>query len=205
MSYFCSKKKLHYRIITADESPALSSVLWNVGAIQGVRGTGRERIDKGTREKGVFSFHRTFSPPRDKASNHHEMYFPEHSPSPRGKDHTIRKKKIPFPMLSVAGKEDHPSNSYLLESPSNRVIFYSKIVYRRMSIFANVAYMWERIASRVWKSWENGPQSRNKCLRRTWLHVHVYRRNGREHAKTGVVVTELIPMLPGLTWKLVLT
>lgn len=125
---------------------------------------------------------------------------------PRHEEKTTRyRKKIPFPMLSVAGKEDHPSNSYLLESPSNRVIFYSKIVYRRMSIFANVAYMWERIASRVWKSWENGPQSRNKCLRRTWLHVHVYRRNGREHAKTGVVVTELIPMLPGLTWKLVLT
>lgn len=41
---------------------------WNVGAVQGVRGTGRERIDKGTREKGVFSFHRTFSPPRDKVS-----------------------------------------------------------------------------------------------------------------------------------------
>lgn len=44
-------------------------------------------------------------------------------------------------MLLVVGKEDHPSNSCLLESSSNRVIFYSKIVYRRMSIFANVAYM----------------------------------------------------------------
>lgn len=117
---------------------------WNVGAVQGVRGTGRERIDKGTREKGVFSFHRTSPPSRQSI---HETYFLEHSCSSlslslslRRKDRTIRKKKIPFPMLLVAGKEDHTSNSY--RSSSNRVIFYSKIVYRRMSIFANVAYMY---------------------------------------------------------------
>lgn len=48
-------------------------------------------------------------------------------------------------------------------------------------VSANVAFMkGRRLPSRVWKSWANASPSRNKCLRRTWLYVHVYRRNGRE-------------------------
>lgn len=130
------------------------------------------------RERKEFSLSFLPSPPRDKASSHHEMYFLEHSLSPRGKGHTMRKKKIP--MSSVAGKEE--SNSYRSLPESSNFLLENNV----SSILANVAYitciyMRERIASRVWKSWENGPRSRNKCLRRTWLHVHVYRRNGREH------------------------
>lgn len=131
------------------------------------------------RERKEFSLSFLPSPPRDKASSHHEMYFLEHSLSPRGKGHTMRKKKIP---MSVAGKEDRASNSYRSLPESSNFLLENNV----SSILANVAYitciyMRERIASRVWKSWENGPRSRNKCLRRTWLHVHVYRRNGREH------------------------
>lgn len=130
------------------------------------------------RERKEFSLSFLPSSPRDKASSHHEMYFLEHSLSPRGKGHTMRKKKIP--MSSVAGKEE--SNSYRSLPESSNFLLENNV----SSILANVAYitciyMRERIASRVWKSWENGPRSRNKCLRRTWLHVHVYRRNGREH------------------------
>lgn len=126
-----------------------------MGAIQGVRGTGRERIDKGTREKGVFSFHRTFSPPRDKASSHHEMYFPERSPSPRGKDHTIQKENS----LSnvVGGGKRRPSvkllpprillesSNFLLEnSISSNVYFRKRGIYVRKNNVSSLEILGKR-------------------------------------------------------------
>lgn len=151
---------------------------WNVvGAIQGARGTGRERIDKGTREKGVFPFLPPLPASWQSVQPPWNVFPGTFSLATRGKGHTMRKKKIP---MSVAGKEE--SNSYRSLPESSNFLLENNV----SSILANVAYitciyMRERIASRVWKSWENGPRSRNKCLRRTWLHVHVYRRNGREH------------------------
>lgn len=148
---------------------------WNVvGAIQGARGTGRERIDKGTREKGVFPFLPPLPASWQSVQPPWNVFPGTFSLATRKRPHEKRK-------FQCRWREKKTVRQTLTDLSPNRVIFYSKI----MSIFANVAYtciyMRERIASRVWKSWENGPRSRNKCLRRTWLHVHVYRRNGREH------------------------
>lgn len=85
------------------------------------------------RERKEFSLSFLPSPPRDKASSHHEMYFLEHSLSPRGKGHTMRKKKIP--MSSVAGKEE--SNSYRSLPESSNFLLENNV----SSILANVAYI----------------------------------------------------------------
>lgn len=63
-------------------------------------------------------------------------------------------------------------------------IFIGGVVFENIRctfVSANVAFMkGRRLPSRVSKSWANASASRNKCLSRTWLYVHVYRRNGRE-------------------------
>lgn len=124
--------------------------LWNVGAIQGVRGTGRERIDKGTREKGVFSFHPTFfSLPRDKATMKRisrNILLPlllslSLSPRERRKRPRDTQKENSFSnekLLMAEKEDDHASNSY--RSSSNRSNFLlenslsSNVYFRKRGI-----------------------------------------------------------------------
>lgn len=83
------------------------------------------------RERKEFSLSFLPSPPRDKASSHHEMYFLEHSLSPH-EEKAIRCEKRKFQCRWREKK-----SQTLTDLSPNRVIFYSKI----MSILANVAYI----------------------------------------------------------------
>lgn len=123
---------------------------WNVGAVQGVRGTGRERIDKGTREKGVFSFHRTSPSSRQSI---HETYFLEHSCSSlslslitRKRPHDTQKensfsnvvgggKRRPYVKLLPILLE---SSNFLLEDSISSNVYFRKrgtYVYIRVYIY----------------------------------------------------------------------
>lgn len=102
---------------------------WNVvGAIQGARGTGRERIDKGTREKGVFPF----LPPLPASW---QSVQPPWNVFPG--TFSLATRKRPREKRKFQCRWREKKSQTLTDLSPNRVIFYSKI----MSILANVAYI----------------------------------------------------------------
>lgn len=85
------------------------------------------------RERKEFSLSFLPSPPRDKASSHHEMYFLEHSLSPRGKGHAKKENS------NVGGeKEDRASNSYRSLPESSNFLFENNVYFRKRGIYVYI-------------------------------------------------------------------
>lgn len=84
------------------------------------------------RERKEFSLSFLPSPPRDKASSHHEMYFLEHSLSPRGKGHAKKENS------NVGGGKRRVKLLLRLLSESSNFLFENNVYSRKRGIYVYI-------------------------------------------------------------------